>query len=489
MICSDTYAARESGEKQGLEQGHKGGERVDDIHKQVRELPEVAGNDTVVPVADGSARRIVQLNNAATTPPFRSTIEDVSTFLHRYGALHRGSGPHARATFDLVEDAIRTIRSFIGCGPQHRLLFCENTSAAISLYVRMLDLKSDDVVVISEIEHTSNNLPWRYVSSATVVEVRTFDDGSFDLDHLGSLLSEYGSRIKVVALSGASNQTGYTPDLCEIANRVHEVGAALFADVAQLAAHRQIDMQAQHIDALAFSAHKVYAPFGLGVLALPAAMLEQQPVDPAGGSIDMISDSGVIWAPVEQRHQTGTWNATGIVALGASCRTLGEIGWPTIETHEHELSLQLAYGLAGIDGVRVHAAPESYERRERIGVVPFSINGLHHALVAAILEHEYAIEVRSGTICNHQLVRRWFDVDAQSQESIEQRIRSGDRLASYGIVRASLGIHNTAEDVEALLDAVSEITRTGGRLAYDPVPQHETFEPREDPRPAIEERP
>lgn len=457
-----------------------GGAIVDTINDSWKALPEVAGVDTMIATATGEDRRVIMLNNAATTPPFRGTIEEVSEFLHRYGALHRGSGPHARVTCERVEEAISAIRSFLGCGPEHRLLFCENTSAAISLFVRLLHLTPEDVVVISEIEHTSNNLPWRYVSSAKVVEIRTFDDGALDLDHLDEILSEFGARIRLIALSGASNQTGYAPDLKDIANRAHEVGAMLFADVAQLAAHRQIDMQAQNLDALAFSAHKVYAPFGIGVLALPATMLEQEPVNPAGGSIDMVSDTGVIWAPSEHRHQTGTWNATGIVALGASCRRLAEIGWPTITRHEHELSLKLAHGLARIPGVRLHATPEAYESGTRIGVFPFTIEGMHHAKVAAILEHEYAIEVRAGTICNHQLVRRWFDVDAENQAIIEQQIQAGDRLASYGIVRASLGCHNTMEDAEALLAAVEEIARTGGRLTYAPVPEHETFEPDND---------
>lgn len=440
-------------------------------------LPEVVGSGAVVALATGDRKRLVPLNNAATTPPLRVTLDAVNDFLERYGALHRGAGPFARATADAVDAAVDRIRRFLGCGVDQHLLFCQNTSAAVSLFARMLALEPADVVVISEIEHTSNNLPWHFNTPADVVEVRAFDDGSLDLDHLEEILATYGARLRVVAVTGASNQTGFIPDLARLADRAHSHGALLFVDAAQLAPHRAIDMQATGIDALALSAHKLYAPFGLGVLALPTGMAERVPVDPGGGSIDMISDTGLLWAPPSLRHQTGTWNAVGIVALAASCAALTEAGWDAVGDHERALVARLAGRLPTVPGLRLHVPPSRYAGSDRIGTFPFTLAGIHHALLAAVLEHEHAVEVRAGTICNHRLVRRWMGVDDGRQAALEARISAGDRLASYGIARASVGLHNTAADVDDLIAALERVAVEGPRLAYEPVPAEETYEP------------
>jgi cysteine desulfurase/selenocysteine lyase len=440
-------------------------------------MPEVAGTDRLVELSTGTTSRVVQLNNAATTPPFRATIDVLTEFLERYGALHRGSGPHARATCEAVEGATADIRAFLGVSAEQSLLFTVNTSSAINVLARLLDLGPDDVVLTSEIEHTSNNLPWHFNTAAEVVEVRADDTARLDVDHLEHLVSTLGDKIAVIAITGASNQTGAVPPLSRIAELAAGVGALLFVDAAQLAPHRPIDLSATGVDALALSAHKLYAPFGVGVLAVPARVLDRLPPDPGGGSVDMLGGDTIVWSPPSLRHQTGTWNAAGIVALGASCRTIAATGWDAVLDHEADLVEHAANGLGRIPGVRLHVDPQRYLLDDRIGVFPFSVDGLHHALVASILEHEFGIEVRSGTICNHRLVRRWFDVDDEEQRRIEAQIESGDRLASYGIVRASLGIHNRIEDIDALTDALETIAVEGPKLTYRPVPVDETFEP------------
>jgi cysteine desulfurase/selenocysteine lyase len=441
-------------------------------------LPRVHGSDFRVRLADGRDVRVVQLNNAATTPPFTRTLREVEEFLGGYGALHRGAGPRARATVEAVELALHRIHAFIGQPADNGLLFCSNTSAAINQLARLLPLDADDVVLTSEIEHTSNNLPWRYNTAAWVIDVRADDSGALDLKHLDELLAAHAGRIKLLAVTGASNLTGFCPDLRGLAEMCHRAGALLFVDAAQLAPHRRIDMAASGVDALAFSAHKVYAPFGLGVLSLPAAVLDRQPADPGGGSIDMISKSGdVVWAPTSERHQTGTWNATGIVALGASCAALLDAGWDLVEGHERTLVAHTASALAEIPGIRLTVPAHRYSDDDRIGTFPFVVDGRHHALVAAALEHEHGIEVRAGTICNHRLVRRWLGVSDYEQARIEDEIGAGDRLAGYGIVRASLACHSSTEDIERLADALRQISIDGPRLRYRPAPEHETYEP------------
>jgi len=140
-------------------------------------------------------------------------------------------------------------------------------------------------------------------------------------------------------------------------------------------------------------------------------------------------------------------------------------------------ALKLRWLLDAVPGLRMHVPTRIYSESDRIGVFPFTLNALHHARVAAILEHEYGIEVRAGTICNHRLVRRWFALSDAEQEAVEERIAAGDRLASYGIVRASLGIQNGRDDIDALAEALTEIATSGAKLDYRPMPAQETYEP------------
>ncbi len=423
---------------------------------------------------------VVLLNNAATTPPFEKTLRDVNNFFLTYGAFHRGAGPHAETTYQKVYEAISIIKKFISVPSTHELLFTQNTSAAINLFARLLELREDDVVIASDIEHTSNALPWKFNTKAQVVEIKTFDDGSFDYTDLEEKAKLYSKNLKLIALTGAGNQTGYVPDIKKLSDIAHKHNAILFIDAAQLAPHREINMLRDGIDITAFSAHKVYAPFGLGVLALPRKLLEKNPVDPGGGSIDMITSSSILWANEGERHQTGTWNVTGIIALASSCKSIMKMGWKEIEKHEQELLKYLVTNLAKIDGLKMHIPVEKYIDTGRVPCVSFSIDGLHYALVSSLLENEYKIETRAGTICNHRLVRRWFHISDEEQIQIENQIREGNRLASYGVVRISIGFHNTKKDIDKVVAALKDIcgkkdTNFQYRQIYKPVPNQEIF--------------
>lgn len=441
-------------------------------------LPRVFDAGAPVTLPDGRRVPVAALNNAATTPPLAAVVDAVVGMLGEYGALHRGSGPRARATVEAVEHAVGAIERFLGQPADNTLLYTTNTSAAINHLARLLDLGADDVVVTSEIEHTSNNLPWRHQSAARVVEVRADDAGALDVAHLAEVLDAWRGRVRLVAVTGASNLTGHRPDLETLASLTHDAGALLFVDAAQLAPHRRIDMTASGVDALAFSAHKVYAPFGLGVLSLPRAILDRTPVDPGGGSIDMLAaDGSVLWAPPAERHQTGTWNATGIVALGAAVSAILATGWETIEAHERALTTVLVDRLTAMDGVSLTVDPRCYATEDRIGAVPFRVDGRHHALVASALEAEHGVEVRAGTICNHRLVRRWVGAEDAEQARVEAAIAGGDRLASYGVVRASLGLQNTVDDVERLAAGLRALATDGPVLSYRPAPAQECWVP------------
>ena len=419
---------------------------------------------------------MVLLNNAATTPPFEQTLRKVNAFLETYSAFHRGAGPHAQKTYEAVHDSIQTIKDFVQARKDQSMVFTHNTSAAINLFIRLLKLKKGDIILTSDIEHTSNNLPWRFNSKATVVYVNSTNDGTLDYKDFERKILLHKNKIKLVAITGASNLTGYVPNIKKIATLTHKYHALLFVDAAQLAPHRQIRMRSDGIDALAFSAHKIYAPFGIGVLVLPTNILKQNPVDPGGGSIDMLSEEKVVWAPVEARHQTGTWNVTGIVALAESCRVLEKIGWKSIYKHEVELVSYAIGKLATIEGLTLYVSPKAYKKDDRIGTITFNLEGYHHALLTAILDTEYGIETRAGTICNHRLVRRWFDISNAEQARIEKEIVNGKRLSSYGIVRASIGIHNTKIDIDTLIKALKKISSDGTLLKYKPNQSEEIYE-------------
>ncbi|MEI7689175.1 MAG: aminotransferase class V-fold PLP-dependent enzyme [Candidatus Nomurabacteria bacterium] len=428
-----------------------------------------------LPKVLGSNMGVVMLNNAATTAPFESTMKEVNSYLKEYGALHRGAGPYANKTYDKAVEAQNNIKKFINAKEETCLVFTYNTSGAINSFIRLLDLNKTDIILTSSIEHTSNNLPYTYNSKAKVIYVDAFDDGSIDFIDLERKASKYSSHLKLIAITGASNMTGYIPDIKKISNIAHKNNALLFVDAAQLAPHRKIDMKNCNIDALAFSAHKVYAPFGLGVLAVSKSILDRSPVDPGGGSIDMISDNQIVWAPVSIRHQTGTWNVTGIVALGSSCKKIMEIGWNKIMKHERDLITYAVKELKKVPNLISYIELDKYIKEDRIGTFVFNLPGYHHSLLSSILDQEYNIETRAGTICNHKLVRRWFQINDKDQLKIEEEIIRGNRLSSYGIVRASIGIQNTKKDIDKLVQALVLIQKNGPRLKYNPILEEEIY--------------
>jgi cysteine desulfurase / selenocysteine lyase len=439
-------------------------------------FPKVIGTDKKIKLHNGKTAKVVLLNNAATTPPLEKTLKKVNTFLETYSAFHRGAGPHAQKTYETVNESIQTIRDFLQARKDQSMVFAHNTSAAINLFIRLLRLEKGDIILTSDIEHTSNNLPWRFNSKATVAYVNSTNDGALDYKDFERKILLHKTKIKLVAITGASNLTGYVPNIKKIATLTHKYGALLFVDAAQLAPHRQIRMKSDGVDALAFSAHKIYAPFGIGVLVLPTNILKQNPVDPGGGSIDMLSEEKVVWAPVDSRHQTGTWNVVGIVALAESCRVLENTGWKNIYKHEDELVSYAVDKLSAIDGITLYVSTSAYKKENRIGTITFNLKGYHYALLATILDTEYGIETRAGTICNHRLVRRWFNISNAEQARIEKEISKGQRLSSYGIVRASIGIHNSKADIDALVLALKKISKNGTTLKYKSNQSEEIYE-------------
>jgi selenocysteine lyase/cysteine desulfurase len=358
------------------------------------------------------------------------------------------------------EDARASVAEFVGGHDHDAVVFVRNTTEAIN--VLSAALPEGTRVLSSAVEHHSNMLPWRRHD----LRLLPFP-GSADelLDACERALREARPRIDLVAITGASNVSGEVWPVAEIAQIAHAHGAQLFVDAAQLAPHRHIDMAGAGIDFLALSGHKLYAPFGAGALVGDRRALEQgEPLLHGGGAIELVTLDEVVWAGAPERHEAGSPNVVGAVALAAACRALLDLGMDTVAAHERTLSAHLWGALAGIPGLRrLTLWPDDVDR---VGVATFILDGYRHPLLAAILSAEYAIGVRHGCFCAHPLIARLLGLPDDEVERLAAELRAGQHVALPGAVRASLGLGTTTHDVDRLIDALREISATGPRARY-----------------------
>ena len=428
---------------------------------------DVIGMDERVPVLEGPPRTYVNLDNAASTPALRPVLEAVEEFLHWYANVHRGTGYKSLLSSWAFERARERVARFVGADPRTDVvLFTKNTTEAINHLARRLAFGPDDVVLTTVMEHHSNELPWRRV--ARVVHAGLTPEGRIDAASLERAFAENRGRIKLLAVSGASNVTGYVNPVHDFARLAHAAGARIFVDAAQLAAHRPIDMRpasaAEHLDFVAFSAHKMYAPFGVGVLAGPRSDFEQGDPDlVGGGTVDIVTLENAYWTDLPEREEAGTPDIVGVVALGRAIGVLESLGWDAIERHEAELTTRTLERLSAIPGVALYGDADPRRAVERLGVVPFNVRDLPHAFVAAILSCEWAIGTRSGCFCAHPYVKEILHVRPEDAAELEREILARDRSHVPGAVRASFGIYNTAAEVGRLAEAVAAIA--AGRFA------------------------
>jgi cysteine desulfurase / selenocysteine lyase len=293
----------------------------------------VAGLATQIDTAEGR-RHYINLDNAATTPPFVSVMEAINNFAPWYSSVHRGNGLKSRLSTALNETAREVVSRFVGANPdEHVVIFGKNTTEAINKLAYRLNLHRKDIVLISNLEHHSNDLPWR--AKATVKRIALNAEGGIDKAKFDALLARYGSQVKLVAISGASNVTGHIPDIHWFARKAHRVGAHIFVDCAQLAAHRKIDIKPlhdpQHIDFIALSAHKMYAPFGTGALVgRKDIFMRGQPEYSGGGTIASVTPKNVDWAAPPDSEEAGSPNVIGAVAMARAIKTIERIGINTI---------------------------------------------------------------------------------------------------------------------------------------------------------------
>jgi selenocysteine lyase/cysteine desulfurase len=433
-------------------------------------LTTLVGSGQLVPCLDGVARPAIELDQAASTQAHPEVVTRVDQFLPWYSSVHRGAGfrsRHATATYERARQAVLAFAGREPDGPDVAIL-CRNTTEAINQLAYRLRLQPSDVVVTTVVEHHANLLPWGRVADRRYVECTT--RGTFSVDDVCAAL-DHGPRPALLAVTGASNVTGWLPPIEAIIDVAHQRGVRVVVDAAQLAPHRPLPPSA---DFLAFSGHKLYAPFGSGALIGPRSVFETgDPFLAGGGAVDLVGLDEVIWTAPPDREEAGSPNVIGAVALHAAIDAIRGIGWEAIEAHERELGGRLIDGLRAIDGVRLlgphGASPDgdgSDSAVETLPVAAFTIEGIHHALVAARLSAEYGIAVRHGCFCAHPYVVRLLGLDDLDVEAYRKEVLQGDHRHVPGAVRASAGLGTSGGDIESLLAAVGDLA--GG--VPEPVP-------------------
>ncbi len=428
------------------------------------------GIDEQVPVVGGGTKRYVNFDNAASTPAMKPVLEAVNELSRWYSNVHRGTGYKSRLSSWAFERSRERVYSFLHASPDsHVVLFTRNTTESINHLAQRFPFRDGDIVLTTVMEHHSNELPWRQV--ATVVHVDVLDDGRISEDDFRRKLQHYRGKIALVAVSGASNVTGYINPVHAFARWAHEAGAKIFVDAAQLAPHRPIDIRPpddpEHFDYVAFSAHKMYAPFGVGVLVGERSIFEEgDPSLVGGGAVDIVTLENAYWTELPDKEEAGTPDIVGAVALGRVLKFIEETGWEPIIEHESELTAHALRRLSGIPGIRVYGDREPESARGRLGVIPFNVDGVSHAFVSAVLSYEWGIGTRSGCFCAHPYVKSLLHVGADAARELEQRILHRDRSEIPGTVRASFGIYNTLEEVDTLSRALEAIASGSYRRDY-----------------------
>ncbi len=412
---------------------------------------ELVGDNLPVPCVDGQERPYLNLDAAASTNALPAVARRVEEFLPWYSSVHLGAGYKSRQATGAYEHARATALTFAGRDPDGDdvAIICRNTTEAINHLAYRLRLSSDDVVVTTVVEHHANLLPWGRVGQRRFVECDR--DGMFSVEDVVAALSGAPAP-KLLALTGASNVTGWLPPLAEIIERAHGQRVPVLVDAAQLAPHRPLPAAA---DFIAWSGHKMYAPFGAGVLIGPrATFAEGDPFLAGGGAVDMVDLNEVAWTDPPEREEAGSPNVIGAVALDAAMAELQTIGWEAITGHDRALATHLRAGLAAIEGVRLLGPGLDIDT---LPLATFTLDGIHHALVAARLSAEYGIGVRHGCFCAHPYLLRLLGLSMDEVAAYKRDVLRGDRRGIPGAVRASAGLSTSTADIARLLESVKEI--------------------------------
>mgnify|MGYP003346993756 CR=1 FL=1 len=422
---------------------------------------DVLGIDSVVPILDGTQRRYTFLDNGASTPTFKSVMKAIEDFMPWYSGVHRGTGYKSQVATELFDRARDIIGEFVGADLNDNVVvFGKNTTEAVNKMSNRFPFEKDDVIITTQMEHHSNDLPWR--KHKNVIHIGVDDEGYLKIDELKRALDAHKGKVKLVAVSGASNITGICNPIHDIARWCHAVGAKIFVDAAQLAPHRKINIlsndEKEHIDFLAFSAHKMYSPFGIGVLIAPKEIFENGDPDfVGGGTVKAVSLDSVYWDDAPFKEEAGTPNVVGVIALAKAVSILDEVGMEEIAHHEYELLRYAFRRLANIPKLTIYGPTTNL--MGKVGVIAFNVEGMNNALVAAILSAEGAIGIRNGCFCAHPYVKRLLKISPEDDIRLTQEMVNGNKANMPGMARASLGCYNNEQDVDMFVEMLEKIVR------------------------------
>ncbi len=415
---------------------------------------------------DGQERPLVYMDHAASTHAPQPVLDAHQRFLSEaYANVHRGAHHLSAVSTEAYEDVRWKCKAFVGARTDQDVLLAVNTTAALDKAAHLV-AHEPGRTLITQMEHHSNDLPHR--ARGPFSHVAIDNQGQLDLEDLERKLERY--ETKLVAVTAASNVTGIRPKLGTVVDLAHEHGARVLVDGAQALAHVPLDLRnigdTGGPDFFAAAGHKAYAPMGAAFLVAPEALLDEAPpYRPGGGTVSLVGTDEVLWTDGHERHEGGTPNVPGAVAMGAALDYLRGIGLTRIREHEVQLLNQLVTGLSGTPGVTVLGeAPVE----DRVGAIGFTVDGVHHGLVAKILDNEFGIATRNGCFCAHPYLVRLLGI-GDDVEDLRDHLRQGGSTREPGFpgaVRASLGLYNTEEEVKRLIDAVATIAAEGWQGSY-----------------------
>ncbi|MFD5204789.1 aminotransferase class V-fold PLP-dependent enzyme [Streptomyces sp. NPDC058375] len=438
----------------------------------------VLGQDVTVPLVTGGEVTYAALDYAASAPALQRVWDDVAAYAPYYGSVHRGAGYLSQLSTDLFENSRRTVAEFLGCRADDQVVFTRSTTDSLNLLAAAIP--ADCQVFVYETEHHASLLPWRDAQVTYLNAPRTPAQAVETLERALADRDPYGPAL--VCVTGASNVTGELWPVRELAAAAHAHGARIVLDAAQLAPHHPVDVAELDVDWVAFSGHKLYAPFGSGVLAGRADWL--QAADPylAGGGasrkVARRADGGVDvdWHTTAARHEAGSPNVIGVYSIASACKALTEAGFDNLVAREQELVSRVREGLAEVPEVQVLSL--FGDDAPRVGVISFVVRGWNSSHFAAALSAEYGIGVRDGLFCAHPLVRTLLGSDPQDPGEcgapegepgeLPQPSAGGtpSSLRSLNAIRVSFGAGTPDEHIDRFLRAVAELVREGARWNY-----------------------
>ncbi len=383
---------------------------------------------------------LAYLDSAASSQKPRQVL-DAMTELYEtsYANIHRGVYDLGERATEAYEGAREKARGFINADSTREVVFTRNVTAALNLvaYAWGLDnLAPGDVVLVTEMEHHSNFVPWQYIAGRTgadFVAIPVDSEGELQLDYLDALASQ--GRIKVLACTYVSNSLGTINPVETLIRWAHEQGAIAVVDAAQAAPHRRVDVQALGCDFLGFTGHKICGPTGIGVLWGRRELLEKMsPFELGGHMIRKVTVEATTWNELPHKFEAGTAPIAEAVGLGAAIDYVTEVGLDTLERYERELLDYALPRLAEIPGVRLFGPPAD----RRAGIVSFEVDGVHPHDVAQILDWE-GVAVRAGHHCNQPLMHR---------------------LGVPATTRASFYLYTVPEEVDRLVAGLHKVRKT-----------------------------